>query len=548
MQRYNQRVREELDDALDDVPEQLLHVAIEHRLMHAETFAYILHQLPYERKTGPAARTRTVRSWSRSRSMITIPAGPRGSGSRAERASAGTTNSRPTSWTCPFAIAQDKVTNGEYLEFVREGAAPPFFWARARRPLGLPRHVGGSSPAARRAGVRHPRRGLRLRALARQRLPTEPEFHRAAEGARPGQCRFPLLGPGPGHRGRRPGRPCQMVGNGWEWTSTVFAPVPRLRAVSVLPELFGAVLRRPALCVEGRFAADRRLFSAAVVPQLVPPVVSLHLRRLPVGGPLNVRSSAGHRIRPRRAAGLDAPDQKTLPCRYLYDDVGSALFDAITYLPEYGLTRADARVIAAARGGPGQLLPANVIIAELGSGSGAKTRPILEAWTERQMVVYYPSTSPPPRSPSARRISSRSAHVVPLEVSYLDGLRESPTAARPARRCWCCSSAAPSATSSPRRRSISCLPSASCPAARRRAAAGHGPGQADRELLDAYDDPTGVTAAFNLNLLGRINRELEADFDLRQFEHVIRYNEEAQRIEMHLRSSATRSSASTRRT
>src|ERR1035441_11085823 len=56
------------------------------------------------------------------------------------------------------------------------------------------------------------------------------------------------------------------------------------------------------------------------------------------------------------------------------------------------------------------------------------------------------------------------------------------------------------------------------------------------QLLDAYDDPTGVTAAFNLNLLGRINRELDGDFDLRQFAHVIRYHEEAQRIEMHLRS------------
>jgi uncharacterized SAM-dependent methyltransferase len=59
--------------------------------------------------------------------------------------------------------------------------------------------------------------------------------------------------------------------------------------------------------------------------------------------------------------------------------------------------------------------------------------------------------------------------------------------------------------------------------------------QPEDRLLDAYDDPTGVTAAFNLNLLARINRELEADFDLRQFEHVIRYSQEAQRIEMHLR-------------
>ncbi len=57
-----------------------------------------------------------------------------------------------------------------------------------------------------------------------------------------------------------------------------------------------------------------------------------------------------------------------------------------------------------------------------------------------------------------------------------------------------------------------------------------------RGLLAAYDDPAGVTAAFNKNILARINRELEADFDLRQFDHVARYNEEAQRIEMHLQS------------
>ena len=55
-------------------------------------------------------------------------------------------------------------------------------------------------------------------------------------------------------------------------------------------------------------------------------------------------------------------------------------------------------------------------------------------------------------------------------------------------------------------------------------------------MLDAYDDPTGVTAAFNLNLLGRVNRELDADFDLRNFEHQARWNEHERRIEMHLAS------------
>jgi uncharacterized SAM-dependent methyltransferase len=55
-------------------------------------------------------------------------------------------------------------------------------------------------------------------------------------------------------------------------------------------------------------------------------------------------------------------------------------------------------------------------------------------------------------------------------------------------------------------------------------------------MIEAYDDPLGVTAAFNLNLLGRINRELDGDFDLRQFEHVARFNQAARSIEMHLRS------------
>ena len=82
-------------------------------------------------------------------------------------------------------------------------------------------------------------------------------------------------------------------------------------------------------------------------------------------------------------AGLTRPGQKTLPCRYLYDDVGSALFEAITCLPEYGLTRADARVIRRTRKTGG--VPARrLMVAELGSGSGAKTRAILESLHERQ--------------------------------------------------------------------------------------------------------------------------------------------------------------------
>ena len=109
-------------------------------------------------------------------------------------------------------------------------------------------------------------------------------------------------------------------------------------------------------------------------------------------------------------AGLMRAPQKTLPCRYLYDDVGSALFEAITYLPEYGLTRADARILQAHAEELVDLLPANVITVELGSGTGAKTRPILGATRiSGRWSFTTRSISRGPRSPSARRNSPPSA-------------------------------------------------------------------------------------------------------------------------------------------
>src|SRR5512135_3078107 len=90
-------------------------------------------------------------------------------------------------------------------------------------------------------------------------------------------------------------------------------------------------------------------------------------------------------------AGLATEGQKTLPCRYLYDDIGTALFQAISLLPEYGLTRADDRLIRANAGEIAACLPSPVAVLELGSGTGRKTRWILEAlFSARVRVTYYP--------------------------------------------------------------------------------------------------------------------------------------------------------------
>src|SRR5260370_23132393 len=87
---------------------------------------------------------------------------------------------------------------------------------------------------------------------------------------------------------------------------------------------------------------------------------------------------------------LSKTPQRELHSKYLYDDVGSALFEVITLLPEYGLTRADERVLKAHAGDIVRRLPSPTIVAELGSGSGTKTRRIREALTRRELALYYP--------------------------------------------------------------------------------------------------------------------------------------------------------------
>src|SRR6059058_2023075 len=89
-------------------------------------------------------------------------------------------------------------------------------------------------------------------------------------------------------------------------------------------------------------------------------------------------------------AGLNNGGQKELPSKYLYDDVGSALFEVISVLPEYGLTRADERLLQRHAHDIVQHVPGPVAVAELGSGSGKKTRWLLKSLCRRQHVSYFP--------------------------------------------------------------------------------------------------------------------------------------------------------------
>jgi dimethylhistidine N-methyltransferase len=234
-------------------------------------------------------------------------------------------------------------------------------------------------------------------------------------------------------------------------------------------------------------------------------------------------------------AGLTRSGQKTLPCQYLYDEVGSALFEAITQLPEYGLTRADERIIRSHAGELIERLPRNLIVAELGCGTGAKTKPILETLRQRQPVVYYPIDTSTAALARCAEEMGKLASVFPQASTYLDGLREAAERRAPRQPLLVLFLGSTIGNFEPEFAVDFLSAVRQCLSTGDALLLGTDLVKPPEQLIDAYDDPLGVTAAFNLNLLGRINRELEADFDLREFIHEARYVEQGQRIEMHLR-------------
>src|ERR1700739_1398447 len=124
--------------------------------------------------------------------------------------------------------------------------------------------------------------------------------------------------------------------------------------------------------------------------------------------------------------GITQPGQKELPSKYLYDEVGSALFDVICVLPEYGLSRAAKRILSRHAGDVVDRLPSPVIVAELGSGSGQKTRLLLEALARKQRVNYYPiDISGSALFRCQQELGQMDmVSIVGFERAYLDGLQE----------------------------------------------------------------------------------------------------------------------------
>jgi dimethylhistidine N-methyltransferase len=232
---------------------------------------------------------------------------------------------------------------------------------------------------------------------------------------------------------------------------------------------------------------------------------------------------------------------RQLPSRYLYDDLGSALFEAICHLPWYRVTRAEQRLLAAHAAEifthAGQLSQ----LVELGPGNGEKLARLIDAGyrSTAPLSVHLIDVSGAALTVAERTLASLDGIRAPLEVythemSYEAGLLDFADA--------------------PRRRGATLAlflgsnignfdrPAAEAFLGGIRAALRAGDAlligadlvKPEHELLLAYDDPLGVTAAFNLNVLCHLNRRLDGDFDVSRFSHRAVWNAPESRVEMHL--------------
>lgn len=228
--RYRQEIRRQLDSTLADAPEQRVRVALEHRLMHAETLAYLFHNLPYESKSG--VREAHTSGPTPANPMIRIPAGSVTLGQAPGRFGWDNEFPQHTAGVPEFSVSKYKVTNGEYLRFVEAGADAPHFWTRQNGqwfyrgmfepiplPLDWPVWVMQKEAASYASWAGHS-------------LITEAQFHRAAADApedsdAAGNFDFRHWNPVPVTaypEGDSRYGVSQLVGNGWEWTSTPFTP------------------------------------------------------------------------------------------------------------------------------------------------------------------------------------------------------------------------------------------------------------------------------------------------------------------------------------
>lgn len=464
-------------------------------------------------------------------------------------------NERPRhrAWLEPYLLADRLVTNGEWLGFMADGGyerpelwlsegwarrqaeewAAPFYWREtdtgwAAMTLHGLRPIDPAQPVSHVSFYE----ADAYASWAGARLPTEGEWESASQrAARTGNfLNSGRLEPMPAAEGEILS---QMFGDLWEWTRSAYGPYPGFRpadgAVGEYNGKFmaGQFVLRGGACVTppGHVRASYRNFFYPHQRWMFSGV------RLAKDAPVaSGEVDAGFE---RDALEGLARTQKSLPPKYFYDAEGSRLFEAICDLPEYYPTRTETALLRAHAADIAELIPAGAALVEFGSGASTKARILLDA--APQVAAYAPidisSAALTAAADTLRRDYPRLI-LAPLAEDFTRALKLPPEiAGMPV---------------------VGFFPGSTIgnfdPAEREAFLAGArrllGPGAAflvgldlvkpEAMLVAAYDDRLGVTAAFNLNLLARMNRELGADFDLEAFDHKAVWNAAKSRIEMHL--------------
>jgi dimethylhistidine N-methyltransferase len=439
---------------------------------------------------------------------------------------------RHSVWLEPYRIADRLVTNADWLEFMAAGgyAEPkwwlsegwaavqsggwtaPLYWRR-EGDAWLEMTLAGLRPLDPAAPVRHISyyEADAYAAFAGARLPTEAEWEHAAEQ---GALR-------------------QACGQVWQWTRSSYGAYP---GFAPGPGALGEY--------NGKFMVGQLVLrggSALTPPGHTRPTyrnffypgqrwVAAGLRLAWDGGaPL---SDLARDV----AAGLSA-SPKSLPPKHFYDAQGSRLFEAICELPEYYPTRTETALLRQIAPQLSALIPADSALVEFGSGAGTKVRLILEA--APQIAVYAPIDISHAALDAANvaLAADYPSLIIAAQPDDFTRALQLPEAARSRSRVGFFPGSTignfdPAAATAFLANVRTLLGSDSL------FIVGYDMVKDIGVLEAAYNDSSGVTAAFNLNLLARINRELGADFDLSRFGHRAFWNPRASRIEMHLVSTA----------
>ncbi|MDP3406580.1 MAG: ergothioneine biosynthesis protein EgtB [Brevundimonas sp.] len=442
-------------------------------------------------------------------------------------------------WLEPFLLDHDLVTNGQWLAFMADGGygRPELWladgWAAVRKEgweaplywrldddtwtvLGL----GGREPVQVDSPVRHVS-AYEAEAYARwagKRLPTEAEWESAASTT--------------------PDVFSNLFGEVWQHTSSAYAAYPGFRPTEgTASEYNGKFMANQLVLRGGSFATPpghaRVTYRNFFYPHQRWAFTGLRLAAdAPAGSRARIEKLETAKFRAEMVAGLSRP-RKTLSPKWFYDAEGSRLFEDITRLPEYYPTRQEAALLRALAPELTGAFGDNAVLVEFGSGASEKTRILMDA--APSLKAYVPiDISQDALKAAAASIAAAypGIEVAPMVGDFLN-LAPLPELGLGRRIGFF-----PGST-------IGNLETDQAVAFLANARERLGPSSLfilgvdlvkdPAVLVAAYDDAQGVTAAFNLNLLVRANRELGADFDLDQFSHLALWNAVESRMEMHLR-------------